>query len=68
MFEPSCDDRDHVVLLQKVDKMILAAEGEEVDKGLRTRMYAIRNLLVTMTLPYLVVTIAKSMRDPRSGG
>ena len=46
MFEPSCDDRDHVVLLQKVDKMILAAEGEEVDKGLRTRMYAIRNLLV----------------------
>ena len=39
-------DRDHVVMLEKLDKMILHAETEEVDTGLRRRMYALRNLLV----------------------
>jgi len=39
-------DRDHVVMLEKLDKMILHAETEEVDTGLRKRMYALRNLLV----------------------
>lgn len=39
-------DTDHVVMLEKVDKMILHAEKLEVDQGLRRRMYALRNLLV----------------------
>ena len=39
-------DRDHVVMLEKLDKIILHAETEEVDTGLRRRMYALRNLLV----------------------
>lgn len=39
-------DHDHVVMLEKLDKMILHAETEEVDTGLRKRMYALRNLLV----------------------
>jgi len=39
-------DRDHVVMLEKLDKIILHAETEEVDTGLRKRMYALRNLLV----------------------
>ena len=39
-------DRDHVVMLEKLDKIILHAESEEVDTGLRRRMYALRNLLV----------------------
>lgn len=46
MLNAACNDRDHVTILQKVDKMILAAEAAEVDKGLRTRMYALRNLIV----------------------
>lgn len=39
-------DRDHVVLLDKIDKIILHAEGLEVETGLRKRMYALRNLMV----------------------
>ena len=39
-------DRDHVVMLEKLDKIILHAESEEVDTGLRRRMYALRNLFV----------------------
>ena len=39
-------DRDHVVMLEKLDKIILHAETEEIDTGLRRRMYALRNLLV----------------------
>lgn len=39
-------DRDHVVLLEKIDKAILAAEGEEVSIGIRKRLYAIRSLMV----------------------
>jgi hypothetical protein len=39
-------DRDHVVMLEKLDKIILHAETEEVDTGLRKRIYALRNLLV----------------------
>lgn len=39
-------DRDHVVLLEKIDKMILHAEGSEIEVGLRKRMYSLRNLMV----------------------
>lgn len=39
-------DKDHVVMLEKLDKMIIHAETEEVNAGLRRRMYALRNLLV----------------------
>lgn len=39
-------DRDHVVMLEKLDKIILHAETEEIDMGLRRRIYALRNLLV----------------------
>jgi hypothetical protein len=39
-------DRDHVVMMEKLDKIILHAETEKVDTGLRRRMYALRNLLV----------------------
>lgn len=46
MLNAACNDREHVVILQKVDRMILAAEAAGVDKGLRTRMHALRNLIV----------------------
>lgn len=46
MSEHSCNDSDHVVLLQKVDKMILAAEESEYDIGFRKRLQSFRNLLV----------------------
>lgn len=46
MLNAACNDREHVTILQKVDRMILAAEAANVDKGLRTRMYALRNLIV----------------------
>lgn len=39
-------DTDHVIMLEKVDKMIIHAESLEIDKGLCRRMYALRNLLV----------------------
>ena len=39
-------DTDHVVLLQKIDKIILAAEENEYELGFRRRLYALRNLLV----------------------
>jgi len=39
-------DRDHVVLLEKLDRMIIVAEGSGVDEGLIKRMFAIRALLV----------------------
>lgn len=42
----ACDNEDHVVLLQKLDKLILTAEENEYDKGFRTRLHALRNLLV----------------------
>lgn len=41
-----CNDSDHVVLLQKVDKMIIAAEQSELDAGFRRRLQSFRNLLV----------------------
>jgi hypothetical protein len=46
MLNAACNDREHVVILQKVDRMILAAEAAGVEKGLRTRMHALRNLIV----------------------
>ena len=46
MLNAACNDREHVVILQKVDRMILAAEAAGVDKGLLTRMHALRNLIV----------------------
>jgi len=39
-------DRDHVVMLEKLDKIILHSEDLEVESGLRKRIYALRNLLV----------------------
>jgi len=39
-------DTDHVVLLQKIDKLIIAAETAQVDKSICRRVYAIRNLMV----------------------
>lgn len=45
-FENACYDRDHVILLQKIDKLILAAEKDGLNKGIRTRIHSIRNLLV----------------------
>ena len=46
MSEHSCNDSDHVVLLQKVDKMIIVAEESKYDIGFRKRLQAFRNLLV----------------------
>ena len=42
----TCNNTDHVVLLQKLDKMILVAEESEYDQGFRKRLQAFRNLLV----------------------
>jgi len=39
-------DKDHIVLLEKLDRMIIIAEGSDIDESLRRRMYAIRSLLV----------------------
>lgn len=39
-------DTDHVVLLQKIDKLILASEAANVEPGICRRIYSIRNLLV----------------------
>ena len=39
-------DKDHIVLLEKIDKLILASEAEEVGASLKRRMKAIRGLLV----------------------
>lgn len=41
-----CNNTDHVVLLQKLDKMILVAEASEYDSGFRRRLQSFRNLLV----------------------
>jgi dUTPase len=46
MSSTSCADSDHVVMLQKVDKMILVAEESQYDIGFRRRLQAFRNLLV----------------------
>jgi len=43
---PDNIDADHVVILQKIDKIILAAEEKEYDIGFRRRLYALRNLIV----------------------
>lgn len=42
----TCNDTDHVVLLQKLDRMILVAEESNYDSGFRKRLQAFRNLLV----------------------
>ena len=42
----TCNDTDHVVLLQKLDRMILVAEESQYDIGFRKRLQAFRNLLV----------------------
>ena len=42
----TCNNTDHVVLLQKLDRMILVAEESEYDTGFRKRLQAFRNLLV----------------------
>ena len=42
----TCNNTDHVVLLQKLDRMILVAEESEYDQGFRKRLQAFRNLLV----------------------
>lgn len=39
-------DTDHVVILQKIDKIILAAEENQYELGFRRRLYALRNLVV----------------------
>lgn len=39
-------DTDHVVILQKIDKIILVAEEREYDLGFRRRLYALRNVVV----------------------
>jgi hypothetical protein len=41
-----CNNTDHVVLLQKLDKMILVAESSEYEEGFRRRLQSFRNLLV----------------------
>lgn len=41
-----CNNTDHVILLQKLDKVILVAEESEYDLGFRRRLQAFRNLLV----------------------
>ena len=46
MSAETCNNTDHVVLLQKLDKMILVAEESEYDQGFRRRLQAFRNLLV----------------------
>jgi len=46
MSSPTCNDTDHVVLLQKLDRMILVAEESKYDLGFRKRLQAFRNLLV----------------------
>lgn len=46
MSAEQCNDTDHVVLLQKLDRMILVAEESEYDIGFRKRLQAFRNLLV----------------------
>lgn len=46
MHLPDSIDTDHVVILQKIDKIILAAEEKEYDIGFRRRLYALRNLVV----------------------
>jgi hypothetical protein len=43
---PDSIDTDHVVILQKIDKIILAAEEKEYELGFRRRLYALRNLVV----------------------
>lgn len=42
----TCNDTDHVVLLQKLDRMILVAEESNYEIGFRKRLQAFRNLLV----------------------
>lgn len=46
MSEESCNNTDHVVLLQKLDKIILTAEEFEYDTGFRKRLQSFRNLLI----------------------
>jgi hypothetical protein len=46
MSTETCNNTDHVVLLQKLDKMILVAESSEYDLGFRRRLQSFRNLLV----------------------
>ena len=46
MPQETCNNTDHVVLLQKLDKMILVAEASEYDLGFRRRLQSFRNLLV----------------------
>lgn len=46
MPEPQCNNTDHVVLLQKLDKMILVAESSEYEDGFRKRLQTFRNLLI----------------------
>jgi len=41
-----CNNTDHVILLQKLDKVILVAEESQYDIGFRRRLQAFRNLLV----------------------
>lgn len=46
MSSQTCNDTDHVVLLQKLDRMILVAEESKYELGFRKRLQAFRNLLV----------------------
>lgn len=46
MHLPDSIDTDHVVILQKIDKIILTAEEKGYELGFRRRLYALRNLVV----------------------